>query len=173
MEEMKHTTPDRGVFKNLKSTFKYAKSGKKYLYIFLFLNILLTIISVVVPVITAKRLVALTNGLFERLLILVFVLFIIEIFRNINNYLCNFVYSKFYYDVRKNLQIELTRETLKITQEELNNHSIGIFIERINDDTDNLTDIFVQLIDYITGIIGNLGILITVFFINFILELLI
>lgn len=171
MEEMKHTTPDRGVFKNLKSTFKYAKSGKKYLYIFLFLNILLTIISVVVPVITAKRLVALTNGLFERLLILVFVLFIIEIFRNINNYLCNFVYSKFYYDVRKNLQIELTRETLKITQEELNNHSIGIFIERINDDTDNLTDIFVQLIDYITGIIGNLGILITVFFINFYLGI--
>lgn len=171
MEEVKNKTPDRGVIKNLKSTFKYAKSGKKYLYIFLFLNIILTIISVVVPVIAAKRLVVLTSGLFERLLILIFVLFAIEIFRNINNYLCNYVYSKFYYDVRKNLQIELTRETLRITQEELNNHSSGIFIERINDDTDNLTDIFVQLIDYITGIIGNLGILITVFFINFYLGI--
>lgn len=37
MEEMKHTTSDRGVFKNLKSTFKYAKSGKKILiHIFIF-----------------------------------------------------------------------------------------------------------------------------------------
>ena len=157
---------NRSIWKNLKSTYKYAKKGKKYLFWFLFINFVLTIISVIIPVIIAKRMVALTSGLFEKLLGLVILIFIIEILRNIIRYLYNYVYNKFYYDVRKNLQIELTRETLKLSQDELNRNSSGVFIERINNDTDNLTDIFTTLIDYIINIIGKIGILISVFLIN-------
>ena len=166
MEKEKHDTPNRGIFKNLKSTYQYAKSGKKYLILFLFINILLTIISIVVPVLVAKRLVVLTSGVFDQLLLIIFAIFIIEIMRNIGHYFYNQVYNKFYYDVRKNLQLSLTEETLKITQEDLNNNSSGVFIERINNDTDNLTDIFANLIDYLVNIIGNIGVLIVVFSIN-------
>ena len=166
VNKKENITPNRGFLKNLKSTYKYAKKGRKYLILFLFINILLTVISVIVPVISAKRLISLTNGLFERLLCLVLIIFGLEIFRNIMRYLFKYVYNKFYYDVRRNLQIALTRETLKITQEELNSNSSGIFIERINNDTDNLTDIFIDLIDYLTGVIGNIGVLIAIFFIN-------
>lgn len=165
-EKQEHNTPNRGIWKNLKSTYKYARKGKKYLLLFLFINFILTIISVIIPVIIAKRMVALTSGLFEKLLGLVILIFIIEILRNIIRYLYNYVYNKFYYDVRKNLQIELTRETLKLSQDELNHNSSGVFIERINNDTDNLTDIFTTLIDYIINIIGKIGILISVFLIN-------
>lgn len=157
---------NRSIWKNLKSTYKYAKKGKKYLFWFLFINFILTIISVIIPVIIAKRMVALTSGLFEKLLGLVILIFIIEVLRNIIRYLYNYVYNKFYYDVRKNLQIELTRETLKLSQDELNHNSSGVFIERINNDTDNLTDIFTTLIDYIINIIGKIGILISAFLIN-------
>lgn len=166
MEKEKHDTPNRGIFKNLKSTYQYAKGGKKYLILFLFINILLTIISIVVPVLVAKRLVVLTSGVFDQLLLIIFAIFIIEIMRNIGHYFYNQVYNKFYYDVRKNLQLSLTEETLKITQEDLNNNSSGVFIERINNDTDNLTDIFANLIDYLVNIIGNIGVLIVVFSIN-------
>ena len=166
MEKEKHDTPNRGIFKNLKSTYQYAKGGKKYLILFLFINILLTIISIVVPVLVAKRLVVLTSGVFDQLLLIIFTIFIIEIMRNIGHYFYNQVYNRFYYDVRKNLQLSLTEETLKITQEDLNNNSSGVFIERINNDTDNLTDIFANLIDYLVNIIGNIGVLIVVFSIN-------
>ncbi len=165
-QKQEHNTPNRGIWKNLKSTYKYARKGKKYLLLFLFINFILTIISVIIPVIIAKRMVALTSGLFEKLLGLVILIFIIEVLRNIIRYLYNYVYNKFYYDVRKNLQIELTRETLKLSQDELNHNSSGVFIERINNDTDNLTDIFTILIDYIINIIGKIGILISVFLIN-------
>lgn len=161
-----HEIPNRGFFNNLKLTYKYAKSGKKYLFLFLLANLFMTVISIVVPVITAKRLIALTSGLFNRLFILIIVLFAIEIFRNFVNYFCSYAYNKFYYDVRRNMQLELTRETLKIKQSELNTNSSGVFIERINTDTDNLTDIFAQLIDFIISIIGNIGVLIYVFVIN-------
>lgn len=170
-EKQEHNTPNRGVWKNLKSTYKYARKGKKYLFWFLFINLILTVISVIVPVIIAKRMVILTSGLFEKLFGFIILIFIIEIFRNIIRYLYNYVYNKFYYDVRKNLQIELTRETLKLSQDELNHNSSGVFIERINNDTDNLTDIFTTLIDYIISIIGNIGVLISVFLINIYLGL--
>ena len=166
VEKKGHKTPNRGFIKNLKSTYKYAKSGRKYLLLFLIISIVLTTISIIVPIFTAKRLVALTNSVWHRLFIIIFVIFAIEIMRNIARYFYDYSYNKFYYDVRRNMQLELTRETLRLTQTELNTNFSGVFIERINSDTDNLTDIFAQLIDYVIGIIGNFGILISVFFIN-------
>lgn len=166
VEEKSPKTKDRGLLKNLKSTYKYAKKGRKYLWLFLGINILMTTISVVAPVLGAQRLLALTNNNFQKLLVFIVAIFGIEIFRNICRLVYNYTYSKFYYDVRKNLQMELVRETLKITQHDLNNNSSGVFIERISGDTNSLTDIFTTLIDYIVSIIGNLGILVTVLVIN-------
>ena len=166
-----YKTADRGILKNLKSTYKYAKKGRKYLWLFLIINILMTVISVVAPVLGAQRLLALTNNNYQKLLVIIFGIFTLEILRNFSRLAYNYFYNKFYYDVRRNLQIELVRETLKITQQDLNTNSSGVFIERINGDTDNLTDIFTSLIDYISSIIGNLGVLIVVFFINWILGL--
>lgn len=166
VEEKSPKTKDRGLLKNLKSTYKYAKKGRKYLWLFLGINILMTTISVVAPVLGAQRLLALTNNNFQKLLVFIVAIFGLEIFRNICRLVYNYTYSKFYYDVRKNLQMELVRETLKITQHDLNNNSSGVFIERISGDTNSLTDIFTTLIDYIVSIIGNLGILVTVLVIN-------
>lgn len=157
---------NRGFFKNLKATYKYAGKGKKYLYILLFFNIILTIISIAIPIFTAKRIVMLTSNLWHKLFLIILVIFFTEILRNIVNYLCTIFYNKLYYNMRKNLQLELVNETLKITQSELNSNSSGVFIERINNDTDNIADIFWNLFDYITAITGNIGILISVFFIN-------
>ena len=166
VEEKSVKTQDRGLLKNLKSTYKYAKKGRKYLWLFLAINVLMTIISVVAPVLGAQRLLALTNNNFQKLLVFIVAIFGIEIFRNICRLVYNYTYSKFYYDVRKNLQMELVRETLKITQHDLNNNSSGVFIERISGEANSLTDIFTTLIDYIVSIIGNLGILVTVLVIN-------
>ncbi len=175
MEKVKNkesNTPNRSIWQNFKSTYKYAKKGKKYLWIFLIINVLMTIISVIAPIMAAQRLLALTSNNYSKLLVFILLIFGIEIIRNFCNLAYNYTYSKFYYDARKNLQLELIRETLRITQKDLNNNSSGVFIERINGDTDNLTDIFTILIDYITDLIGNLGILVTVFFINFYLGIL-
>ena len=174
MEEVKKEekkTPNRSVLRNFKSTYKYAKSGRKYLWLFLATNVIMTIISVVAPILGAQSILALTSNNYQKVLVLVLLIFVIEIFRNFSRLAYNYFYNKFYYDVRRNLQVELVRETLKITQQDLNNNSSGVFIERINGDTDNLTDIFTSLIDYFVSIIGNLGVLVTVFFINWCLGL--
>lgn len=157
---------NRGFFKNLKATYKYAGKGKRYIFMLLFFSIILTIISIAIPIFTAKRIVMLTSNLWHKLFLIILVIFFTEILRNIVNYLCTMFYNKLYYNIRKKLQLELVNETLKITQSELNSNSSGVFIERINNDTDNIADIFWNLFDYITAIIGNIGILISVIFIN-------
>lgn len=162
---------NRSIWKNLKSTYKYAKKGKKYLGFFLIGNILITIFSIIVPLIIARRLILLTSGLFQKLLIVSFAIFLCEIIINVIVYFTNYVYNMFYYDVHKNLQIELIRETLKITQNDLNTHSSGVFIERINNDTNNVTEIFTETIDYLIKIVGNIGILVSICFINIYLGL--
>lgn len=162
---------NRSIWKNLKSTYKYAKKGKKYLGFFLIGNILITIFSIIVPLIVARRLILLTSGLFQKLLIVSFAIFLCEIIINVIVYFTNYVYNMFYYDVHKNLQIELIRETLKITQNDLNTHSSGVFIERINNDTNNVTEIFTETIDYLIRIVGNIGILVSICFINIYLGL--
>lgn len=168
---MKKTKNERNFFQNIKDTYKYAKSGKKYLFIFLFNHLLLTAISIIVPIMTAKRLVSLTSSVWHRVLIITLVLFGIEILRNLVRYICNWANGKYYYDVRKNIQLELINETLKITQTELNDNSSGVFIERISNDANNITDIFTQLIDLFLNLISNVGVLIAVFFINFYLGI--
>ena len=174
MEEVKNKeskTPNRSIWKNFKSTYKYAKTGRKYLWLFLIINIIMTIGSVIAPILVAQRLLALTSNNYSRLLVIIICIFIIEIGNTFCRLAYNYFYNKFYYDVRRNLQLELVRETLKITQKDLSDNSSGVFIERINSDTDNLTDIFTSMIDYFSCIIGSLGVLITVFFINWILGL--
>ena len=54
MEEVKNKetkTPNRSVWKNFKSTYKYAKTGRKYLWFFLVSIIVMTIISIIAPII--------------------------------------------------------------------------------------------------------------------------
>lgn len=153
-------------FKYLKFTYRYVKSQKKYLFLMFFVCIFSTGVSVLVPVLSAQELVKLTDNLWTELFIVIAAIFGLEMLRNtlrnINNFCCN----KFYYEVRKNMQVDLVRETLRITTDNLNKNSSGVFIERINNDTDNTTDIFLFLTDYTTEIIGDIGIFISVFFIS-------
>lgn len=153
-------------FKYVKFTYQYAREQKGYLFLFLFLNILGVIVSVIVPVLAAQRLVKLTDNLWGELFIVIFSIFAFEILRNILRDLCSFAVNKYFYDVRKNIQLELAKETLKITTNDLNINSSGVFIERINNDSNQVTDIYITLVDYGVSIIGDLGVFISVFFIS-------
>ena len=152
---------------NIRKTYKYARAGRKYLFLFFLMQIALTAISVAVPIITAKRVLYLTDGIWQQLSLVAIAIFVIEIFRNITRYFSSWSYNRYYFDVRRHLQIDLARETLKITQEDLNSKSSGVFIERINNDTDQISDIFGEMIDYLTSIISSVGILISTLFINY------
>lgn len=159
-------------FKYLKATYKYAKEERKYLILFFLCNLLLMGISVIAPILSAQKILKLTDNLWKQLIFVVIAIFLLEIFRNLMRNFYSFTVNKYFYAVRKNIQLALSEETLKITTDDLNTNSSGIFIERINNDTNNLTDIFTQLIDLLVSIVGNVGVFISIFFLNKIIFLL-
>lgn len=153
-------------FKYVKYSYKYSKEGKLYLFIVLITNILLTAVSIVVPILSAQEIIKLTDGAWKELAIIALTLFGLEIFRRICQYIFSFGWNTYFYSVRKNIQLLLVDETLKITTDDLNNNSSGVFIERINNDTDNIANFFVEFFDYVSNIISSVGVYISVFFIN-------
>ncbi len=151
---------------NLKKTYKYAKTRTVYLFLILICNIIMAACAVIIPILTAKEIVNLTSSLWQQLLVVILSLFAVKILKNITLLYSNHCYNKFFYVVRKNIQLELEKETLRITTDDLNNNTSGTFIERINNDIDNMIYIFVFIIEYITDIISSFGVLISMFFIN-------
>mgnify|MGYP003488739488 CR=1 FL=1 len=64
------------------------------------------------------------------------------------------------------LQLELARATLELETEEIDNHSSGIFIDRLNKDTSDIAEIFNLFTNSITDVIVNIGIIGAVFVVN-------
>lgn len=62
------TTKRKELKRNLKLVLKYAKKNKGKLYLYCIFNIVLTIIGAITPLISAKQLLKLTNGLLDQLL---------------------------------------------------------------------------------------------------------
>ena len=164
-EDGKEKIKFSSLFKYLKYSYKYAKQEKKYLFLVLIANIILTIISIAVPIFGAKQIVSLTGGEWNRLIVVIITIFVLEISRNLGRLIYMLSWNKYFYSVKKNIQLDLAEEMLKITQDDLNMNSSGVFIERLNNDTEKLTDIFVVLLDCISYIFGCLGVFIGIFFI--------
>ena len=74
-EDGKEKIKFSSLFKYLKYSYKYAKQEKKYLFLVLIANIILTIISIAVPIFGAKQIVSLTGGEWNKLIFLNFSIF--------------------------------------------------------------------------------------------------
>ena len=153
-------------FKNLKFAWNYAKDQKKNLIWFIIVNILIIAISVVVPILSAKIIVYLTDNEFHQLLLIAFVILLIEWFRNVCNYFKRHNSNILFRETYINLQTCLGKEILKIENKDIDSTGSGLFIQRLTNDTSKLSDIFPMLIDFLTNIVTDIGIFVAIFIIN-------
>ncbi len=154
------------IFTYLKKTYQYAKNNKKYLFFFLIGSIILCIINVMVPLLSARQILYLTDEIWEQLFWITIAIFGTEILRNIVANMNNYFINKYFYAVKKNIQLEVASRTLQIQTGVLQANSSGTFIERAGNDTDTLANIFIQGIDYITYLLSVIGVLFSILFLN-------
>lgn len=165
-EEKKKKVKLSNVFYYLKKTYQYAKQDKKYLFFFLIGSILLSVINVVAPLLSARQILYLTNEFWTQLFAVTLLIFGTEIFRNVCIHINNYFINKYFYSVKKNIQLDVSSKILQIQTGVLQANSSGTFIERAGNDTDTLSDIFIQGIDYLTYLISVIGVLFSIFFLN-------
>ena len=151
---------------NLKFAWQYSKNQKKNLIGFIFTNILIIVISVIVPILSAKIIIYLTDNEFKQLLLIALVILLVEWFRNILNYIGRYNSNVLFRETYVNLQTSLGREILRIENKNIDSEGSGLFIQRLTNDTSKLSEVFPMLIDFLTNIITNIGIFVAIFIIN-------
>ena len=154
-------------FKNIKLVWKYARDQKSKLIKYILCNLVAVVVSIVVPIISAKIIVYLTDSMFYQLLMMTVVLCGLELSRNLMNYFSRYYSMIIFRESFIKIQTELGQNILKLENRIIDNNSSGVFIQRLTSDTSRLADIFNVLNLYLSRILINIGIFIAVFIINF------
>ncbi len=152
--------------KNLHFAWKYAKYQKKNLFFLIFCNFLSIVISVIVPIFSAKIIVKLTANELYQVIMISLIILLIELTSNVVHYFRRNLSSVVYRETFKKIQIDLGREILKLENKCLDETSSGVFIQRLTNDTGKIADLFNSLNMDLTNILANIGIFVAIFLIN-------
>lgn len=151
---------------NMKMSWYFIKNEKKTLFIMSMFTIILSLISIAIPILSAKIMLNLTGGIFDELIKFSIFMFIVEITRNIISKLSMMVSEKYVLKVVTNIQLKMVEEITKIETKEIDKISTGTLIDRLND-ANGIVNIFSRILDVFVDFISNFGVLIVAMFINF------
>ena len=155
-----------GLAKNVKMTWNYVKKEKKSVAVYILMQIFAIIISVVIPVLSAKMIVELTNNALDQIIFIGLIIFLIENMRNINRYFATKAAQKIYRETLIRLQYDLSANMLVLDNKTIDKNGSGVFIQRLTNDTYRLSDIFSIITGNLANIISKIGIFAAVFIIN-------
>lgn len=151
---------------NLKRTWKYIKESKMNLLSYGMVSIIEAIISAVIPLLSAKVILNITSGVINQLVLSAIVVFFIEIILYMMFYFKGFFYQKIYQKTLISIQKSLAKEILNLEVEEIDKNSSGLFIDRLNKDTQDIAGLFMEYAYWVSYIISNVGVLVTIFILN-------
>ena len=100
-------------FKNLKIVLKIAGKYKKVYLISLITTVIQIIIGVVLPLLTARQIVFLTDSVYKELILASLMVVGIELLNELNEFVMSLLCRKFRIGTIKNIQMKLRRRNLK------------------------------------------------------------
>lgn len=153
-------------FRNIKKTWIYIKECKTNLIGYAVVSIIEGIISAILPLISAKIILNITDGIMMQLILSALTVFAIEFILYIVFYFKGFLYEKVYQRTLINLQTAVARETLNLEIKEIDKASSGLFIDRLNKDTQDISGMFMEYTYWTSYVISNIGVLVAIFILN-------
>ena len=125
---------------NLKMSWYFVREEKLYFIILVILSLMLAGLSFIIPMLSAQLLLKLTDGLLKDLMLVAIIIFFIEILRNVILYFFRKIFELYSIKATTNAQIKMFEETLKIKTAVIEDNTTGMFIDRINNDFEGITD---------------------------------
>lgn len=153
-------------WKNIKKTWKYIKSAKKSLLCYAGVSVIEAIVSAIFPLITAQVILNLTKALIPQLIMSAIAVFCIDFVLNVMAYFKVYFYAVIYRKTLVSLQIAVARETLNLEVKEIDQASSGLFIDRLNKDTQDISEMFMEYTYWTSHVIANVGVLVAIFLLN-------
>ena len=152
--------------KNIKKTWNYIKECKASLAGYATVSVVEAIIGAILPLISAKIILNITDGMMKQLIFSALAVLIIELVLYVIFYFKGSLYQKIYQKTLVNLQVAVARETLKLEIKEIDKESSGMFIDRLNKDTQDISGMFMEYTYWLSYVISNVGVLVAVFILN-------
>ena len=144
----------------------FVREEKLYFIILVILSLMLAGLSFIIPMLSAQLLLKLTDGLLKDLMLVAIIIFFIEILRNVILYFFRKIFELYSIKATTNAQIKMFEETLKIKTAVIEDNTTGMFIDRINNDTEDIINTFSNLCSVFINMISNAGVFLAVFVIN-------
>ena len=114
---------------NFKMSWYFIKKQKKIIIPMLILSIILSLIGVLTPILSAKLLLNLSNKALDKLLNIALFIFLVEATRNIISFIFSLISEKCMTKIITEVRLEMLRETFKIETSETDKNNTGIFME--------------------------------------------
>lgn len=146
--------------------WKYTRPHKWWFVLGVATQAILVAIQVVAPLITARVIVAMTQGVAEQILLAAVSLLAINAVSDVVTIACNRAYNVVYNKTLTLLEADLVHQALRITTRCLDQKGTGLFIQRLTQDTSQLATGFNTLADLISQSVEKIGILVAVLILN-------
>lgn len=151
---------------NLRRTWHYMKYEKRNIFIYLMIMAVQIVIGIVLPLISTRIIINMTDGAFLQLLLTGAAILIINFIEEIMSYVSSYCYEHITSYSTNRMQVLFAREFLKLEIKEIDKSSTGAFMERINYDTSNLSYVFIRMSRTISNMLTKIGTMVTVFILN-------
>lgn len=151
---------------NLKRTWKYIKQARMYLVEYGLVSVSEAIIGTILPLLSARVILNITNGVINQLILSAIAVFFVNMILYTMFYFKGFFYQKIYQKTLILIQKAMAKEILNLEVEEIDKNSSGLFIDRLNKDTQDISQLFMEYAYWVSYIITNVGVLVTIFILN-------
>ena len=150
----------------LRFVWKYTEPHKWWFVLGVMTQAALVAIQVAAPLISARVIVALTEGVAEQIMATAAALLAINAVSDVVTVACNRAYNVVYNKTLTLLEADLVHHALRITSRCLDQKGTGLFIQRLTQDTAQLATGFNTLADLISQSVEKIGILVAVLILN-------
>lgn len=165
-ENVKNNDDKKQVMLNIKRTWKYIKLAKGNLFGYVFVSIIEAIISVILPIVSAQVILNITSELFYQLIMTGALVFLLNVLVQFIMFFKTVFYKRIFNKTIEAIKMDLTESILNLEVKEMDNSSSGLFINRLNKDTEDISGVFMEFAYWISYVISNVGVLVTIFIIN-------
>lgn len=152
--------------KNIKRTWQYIKDCKLNLVGYGLVSMTEAVLGAILPLVSAQIILNITSGVMEQLILSAIAVFLIGAVLYTMFYFKGFLFQKIYQKTLNGLQIAVAKETLRLEISEIDKSSSGLFIDRLNRDTQDISSMFMGYTYWISYVISNVGILVAIFVLN-------
>ena len=162
----------RVIIKTLKKNdfikcFQFIKDCKKEFIITLIIGLIISIISIVSPALSARIIESILNLNYHSVVVLICILMLAKIL----GLVLHFFFSKLYLILKKKMVFNIRKYIINcVINFEMNNftnNNSGFFIDKLKNDPNEITRLFNDIKSIITKGIGNMGALIYIYYLDF------